>query len=185
MAELDMNDIERRMEGAHEAMVKELGGLRTGRASTSLLDSVQVEAYGSRMPIDQLATVGAPEARLLTVQVWDATMIKAIEKGIANSGLGLNPQADGNLIRVPLPDLSEERRRELVKIAGQYAEHAKTAVRNVRRDGMELSRKMHKDGDISEDDLKIMEDNVQKSTDTWVGKIDETSSSKEKEIMQI
>ena len=180
-----MKDLERRMEGAYEVMLKEMSGLRTGRASTALLDSVQVDAYGSKMPISQLATVSAPEARLLTVQVWDATVIKAVEKGIANSGLGLNPQVDGNLIRVPLPDLSEERRRELVKVAGQYAEQAKTAVRHVRRDGIETARKMQKEGEISEDELKVMEEDVQKLTDKWVSKIDETLHSKEKDIMQV
>lgn len=185
MAELDINDIERRMEGAHDSLAKDLGGLRTGRASTALLDNVTVEAYGSRMPINQVGTVGAPEARLLTVQVWDGGLVKAVEKGIANAGLGLNPQSDGNLIRVPLPDLSEERRKELVKVAAQYAEQARTAVRNVRRDGMEAARDLEKSGDISEDEKKRLEGEVQKATDKWVGKIDETLADKEKDILQV
>ncbi|TVQ83936.1 MAG: ribosome recycling factor [Micavibrio sp.] len=185
MAELDMKDIDRRMQGAYDAMMKDMGGLRTGRASTALLESVTVEAYGSRMPLNQVGTVGAPEARLLTVQVWDAGLIKAVEKGITNAGLGLNPQSDGNLVRVSLPDLSEERRKELVKVAAQYAEQARTAVRNVRRDGMEAARDMEKDGDISEDEQKRLENEVQKLTDKWVAKIDTTLAEKEKDILQV
>jgi ribosome recycling factor len=185
MAELDMKDIDRRMQGAYDAMMKDMGGLRTGRASTALLESVTVEAYGSRMPLNQVGTVGAPEARLLTVQVWDAGLIKAVEKGISNAGLGLNPQSDGNLVRVSLPDLSEERRKELVKVAAQYAEQARTAVRNVRRDGMEAARDMEKDGDISEDEQKRLENEVQKLTDKWVAKIDTTLAEKEKDILQV
>ena len=185
MAELDLSDIERRMEGAYESMIKEMTGLRTGRASTSLLENVTVDAYGSKMPLNQVGTVGAPEARLLTVQVWDAGLIKAVEKGIANANLGLNPQSDGNLVRVPLPDLSEERRKELVKIAAQYAEQARMAVRNVRRDGMESARDMEKDGDVSEDEKKSLEGDVQKSTDKWVEKIDEMLATKEQDIMQV
>ncbi len=185
MAELDMKDIDRRMQGAYDAMMKDMGGLRTGRASTALLESVTVEAYGSRMPLNQVGTVGAPEARLLTVQVWDAGLVKAVEKGISNAGLGLNPQSDGNLVRVSLPDLSEERRKELVKVAAQYAEQARTAVRNVRRDGMEAARDMEKDGDISEDEQKRLENEVQKLTDKWVAKIDSTLAEKEKDILQV
>lgn len=185
MAEFDLQDIQRRMEGAYEAMLKELSGLRTGRASTSLLENVTVDAYGSKMPINQVGTVGTPEARLLTVQVWDSGLVKSVEKAITNANLGLNPQSDGNLVRVPLPDLSEERRKELTKIAAQYAEQARTSVRNVRRDGMEAARDMEKDGDISEDDKKVMETDVQKATDKWVAKIDETLASKEEDIMQV
>lgn len=180
MAEVDMKDLERRMNGAYESYTKELGGLRTGRASTNLLEGIQVEVYGSKMPINQVGTVAAPEPRLLTVQVWDANNTKAVEKAIANSGLGLNPQPSGTLIRVPLPGLTEERRVELAKVAAKYAEGARVAVRNIRREGMDHAKKI-----TSEDDQKRSEDAIQKMTDDWIKKIDESLSHKEQEIKQV
>lgn len=181
----DKSDIERRMKGAIEALQKEYAGLRTGRASVSLLDPVMVDAYGSKMPLNQVATVNAPESRLLTVQVWDAGSVKAVEKAIRDSGLGLNPQPEGNVIRIPIPDLNEERRAELTKVAGKYAEAARVAVRNVRKDGMDVLKKMEKDSEISEDDLKRLSDEVQKMTDGATGRIDEILANKEKDIMTV
>jgi ribosome recycling factor len=181
----DLNEVKKRMEGGVTAFKHEMAGLRTNRASTSMLDHVQVEVYGSHMPIAQVGTVGAPEARLLTVQVWDKANVKAVEKAIANAGLGLNPQADGQLIRVPLPDLSEERRKELVKIAHKYAENARVAVRNVRRDGMEAVKKLQKDGKLSEDAAKGESDKVQVETDKHIAQIDDHLKVKEKEILQV
>jgi ribosome recycling factor len=185
MDDLDLVDLERRMEGALTSLSKEFQGLRTGRASTQLLDSVTVEAYGALMPISQIATVSVPEPRMLSVQVWDKENIKIAEKAIRESNLGLNPQVDGQLLRIPLPDLSEERRQELSKIAAKYAENAKIAVRNVRRDGMDTSKKMEKDGDISQDDRHIYDEEIQTITDNNINKIDELLSSKEVEIMQV
>ena len=185
MDDLDLADLERRMEGALTSLSKEFQGLRTGRASTQLLDSITVEAYGASMPISQIATVSVPEPRMLSVQVWDKENIKIAEKAIRESNLGLNPQVDGQLLRIPLPDLSEERRRELSKIAAKYAENAKIAVRNVRRDGMDTSKKMEKDGDISQDDRHIYDEEIQTITDKSINKIDELLSSKEVEIMQV
>ena len=185
MDDLDLVDLERRMEGALTSLSKEFQGLRTGRASTQLLDSVTVEAYGASMPISQIATVSVPEPRMLSVQVWDKENIKIAEKAIRDSNLGLNPQVDGQLLRIPLPDLSEERRQELSKIAAKYAENAKIAVRNVRRDGMDTSKKMEKDGDISQDDRHIYDEEIQTITDNNINKIDELLSSKEVEIMQV
>ena len=185
MDDLDLVDLERRMEGALTSLSKEFQGLRTGRASTQLLDSVNVEAYGALMPISQIATVSVPEPRMLSVQVWDKENIKIVEKAIRDSNLGLNPQVDGQLLRIPLPDLSEERRQELSKIAAKYAENAKIAVRNVRRDGMDTSKKMEKDGDISQDDRHIYDEEIQTITDNNINKIDELLSSKEVEIMQV
>lgn len=185
MANVDLKDMERRMDGALDAFGKDLGGLRTGRASVALLDPVQVDAYGASTPLNQVATVAVPEARLLTVQVWDAGLVKSVEKAIVNAGLGLNPQPDGNLIRVPLPDLTEERRLELVKVAGRYAEQARISVRNIRRDGMEQAKKLQKEGDISEDAQKKIEADIQKLTDDGVKKIDTTLLSKEGEIKQV
>ncbi|MFL2933655.1 MAG: ribosome recycling factor [Thalassobaculaceae bacterium] len=185
MDDLDLVDLERRMEGALTSLSKEFQGLRTGRASTQLLDSVTVEAYGASMPISQIATVSVPEPRMLSVQVWDKENIKIAEKAIRDSNLGLNPQVDGQLLRIPLPDLSEERRQELSKIAAKYAENAKIAVRNVRRDGMETSKKMEKGGDISQDDRHIYDEEIQTITDNSINKIDELLSSKEVEIMQV
>ncbi len=181
----DMDALAQRMDNTIEALNKEFSGLRTGRASTSLLDSITVEAYGSHMPLNQVANVNVPEARLLTVQVWDASMVKAVEKSIANANLGLNPVAEGQLIRVPLPDLTEERRKELVKVAGKYAENSKVAIRNIRKDGMDTLKKEEKDGDISEDELHSQSDVVQKLTDEHVKKIDELLVAKEQDIMQV
>ena len=185
MDDLDLTDLERRMEGALTALAKEFQGLRTGRASTQLLDSVEVQAYGASMPINQIATVSVPEPRMLSVQVWDKENTKIVEKAIRESNLGLNPQVDGQLLRIPLPDLSEERRQELSKIAAKYAENAKIAVRNVRRDGMDSTKKMEKDGDISQDDRHIYDEEIQTITDKSINKIDESLSSKEVEIMQV
>ena len=185
MDDLDLVDLERRMDGALTSLSKEFQGLRTGRASTQLLDSVAVEAYGASMPINQIATVSVPEPRMLSVQVWDKENTKIVEKAIRESNLGLNPQVDGQLLRIPLPDLSEERRQELSKIAAKYAENAKIAVRNVRRDGMDTTKKMEKDGDISQDDRHIYDEEIQTITDKSINKIDELLSSKEVEIMQV
>jgi ribosome recycling factor len=177
----DLNDLERRMQAAFDVLSKEFSGLRTGRASTSLLVHVQVEVYGTKMPITQVATVSAPEPRLLTVQVWDASNTKAVEKAIGSSGLGLNPQPAGSLIRVPIPGLTEERRTELAKVASKYAEQARNAVRNIRRDGMESVKKSK----VSEDEQKKSEENIQKTTDPWIKKIDDSLAHKEQEIKQV
>ena len=185
MAEIDIDDIERRMDGALEVLSREFGGLRTGRASANLLDPLMVEAYGSQMPMNQVGTVSAPEARLLTVQVWDQGLVKAVEKSIVESELGLNPQTEGNLIRIPIPDLSEERRIELKKVAGRYAEQAKVAVRNVRRDGMDTLKQMERDGEISQDEQKTQSEDIQKLTDGVISKIDKSLEIKETEIMQV
>ena len=185
MDDLDLADLERRMDGALTSLAKEFQGLRTGRASTQLLDSVVVEAYGASMPINQIATVSVPEPRMLSVQVWDKENTKIVEKAIRDSNLGLNPQGDGQLLRIPLPDLSEERRQELSKIAAKYAENAKIAVRNVRRDGMDTTKRMEKDGDISQDDRHIYDEEIQTITNKSINKIDELLSSKEVEIMQV
>ena len=178
-------DLQRRMEGAVEVLKGELNGLRTGRASTSMLEPVHVEAYGSRMPLNQVGTISVPEPRLLTVQVWDSSVTKSVEKAIRDAGLGLNPQAEGNLVRVPVPQLNEERRKELVKVAGKYAEAARVSVRNIRRDGMDLLKKLKADGDVSEDEQKDHADEVQKITDQAVGKIDAMLKDKEKDIMTV
>ena len=185
MAEIDLSDIERRMDGALEALYREFGGLRTGRASPALLDPLTVDAYGSQMPLNQVGTVNAPEARLLTVQVWDQQLVKAVEKSVVESNLGLNPQTEGNLIRIPIPDLSEERRVELKKIAGKYAEQGKIAIRNVRRDGMDTLKQMERDGEISQDEQKSQSEEIQKLTDAQISKIDAMLESKETEIMQV
>lgn len=185
MAEPDLKDIAKRMDGALNVLKTEFAGLRTGRASTSLLEPITVEAYGSQMPLNQVGTVGVPEPRLLTVQVWDRGMVKAVEKAIREAGLGLNPQPDGNLIRVPIPELNEERRRELQKVAGRYAEQARVAVRNVRRDGMDMLKRLEKDGEISQDEHKAYADEIQKLTDEHIKKIDDALGQKEKEIMQV
>lgn len=185
MAEPDVSDIKRRMDGALEAFKKELSGLRTGRASASLLEPVQVEAYGSRMHLKEVATVSVPEPRMITVQVWDRGMVKAVEKAIRDGGLGLNPQTEGQVIRVPIPDLNQERRQELVKVAHKYAEQARVAVRNVRRDGMDMLKKAEKNGDITQDEQKSWQDKVQAMTDQHIKLIDDALASKEKDIMQV
>ena len=180
---IDKSDLQRRMHGAVEALRHDLGGLRTGRASTALLDPIQVEVYGSNMPLNQVATVSVPEARMLTVQVWDRSNVQPVEKAIRSAGLGLNPITDGQLIRLPIPDLTEERRKELAKLVGQYAEKAKIAVRNVRRDGMDHLKQDEKKHQISEDEHKRLEQDVQKLTDDTIKEIDELAQSKEKEIL--
>jgi ribosome recycling factor len=183
MAKYDKGDIERRMQGAVDSLKSDLGGLRTGRANTTLLDPVQVEVYGAMMPLNQVATVSAPEPRMLSVQVWDRANVSQVEKGIAHANLGLNPMIDGQTIRLPIPDLTEERRKELAKLAGQYAEKAKIAIRSVRRDGMEALKEDEKKREISEDERKRGEDEVQKLTDKYVALTDEASANKEKEIL--
>jgi ribosome recycling factor len=183
MAAYDKADIERRMAGAVEALKHDLGGLRTGRASTALLDPVTVEVYGSNMPLNQVATVSAPEPRMLSVQVWDKSNIGPVEKAIRSAGLGLNPINDGNTLRLPIPDLTEERRKELAKLAGQYAEKARIAARNVRRDGMDSLKADEKKGVYSEDERKRHENDVQKVTDSTIAEIDAVATAKEKEIL--
>jgi ribosome recycling factor len=185
MANIDLDDIERRMDGALDALSREFGGLRTGRASASLLEPLSVEAYGAQTPINQVSTISVPEARMLTVQVWDQGLVKNVEKSIRESNLGLNPQTEGNLVRVPIPDLSEERRVELTKIAGKYAEQGRVAVRNVRRDGMDQLKKSEKAGDISQDDQRLYSDEIQELTDAHIKKVDETLQTKESEILQV
>jgi len=178
------DDIKRRMEASVDAVKHEFSGLRTGRASTAMLDTLTVEVYGSRMPINQVGSISVPEPRMLTVQVWDTGTIKAVEKAIRDANLGLNPQADGNLIRIPIPALTEDRRKELVKIASQYAENGRVSVRNVRRDGMEILKKLKSDG-MSEDENKRLSDEVQKLTDENIKKIDTLLTEKEKDIMTV
>ena len=185
MAEPDISDIKRRMDGALESFKKELSGLRTGRASASLLEPVTVEAYGSKMHLKEVGTVSVPEPRMITVQVWDRGMLKAVEKAIRDSGLGLNPQAEGQTIRVPIPDLTQERRHELAKVAHKYAEGARVAVRNVRRDGMDMLKKAEKNGDITQDEHKTWQDRVQAITDQHIKLIDDALAAKEKEITQV
>ncbi len=178
-------DLKRRMDGALESFNRDVTGLRTGRASTSMLEPVVVDVYGSKMPLNQVGTISAPEARLLTVQVWDMSVAPSVDKAIRDSNLGLNPQTEGAMIRVPIPELNEERRNDLVKVARGYAEQGRIAVRNVRRDGMESLKKMEKDGEISEDDLKRMSDDVQKLTDAKIKEIDDRLAEKEKDITTI
>ncbi|MCW3797468.1 ribosome recycling factor [Sphingomonas sp. BN140010] len=176
-------DIQRRMHGAVDALKHDFGGLRTGRASTALLDPIQVDVYGANMPLNQVATVSAPEPRLLSVQVWDRSNMSAVEKAIRNAGLGINPITDGQMIRLPIPDLTEERRKELAKLASQYAEKARVAVRNVRRDGMDALKTDEKKHEISEDERKRSETDVQKMTDDTIKEIDAAFQAKEKEIL--
>jgi len=176
MSNLDMDDVKRRMEASVNNYSNELSGLRAGRASTAMLEPVSVDAYGARMPLNQVANISVPEPRMLTVSVWDANLVAATEKAIRDSGLGLNPMAEGNVIRVAVPDLSEDRRKELVKVAGKYAEAARVAVRNIRRDGIETARKDEKDSVISEDERHGLEAQVQKVTDEFIAKIDKMLS---------
>ena len=183
MAKYDKADLERRMKGAVEALKSDLQGLRTGRANVHLLDPVTVEVYGAQMPINQVATVSAPEPRLLSVQVWDKGNVNSVEKAIRSAGLGLNPISDGQMIRLPIPDLTEERRKELAKLAGQYAEKARIAVRNVRRDGMDALKTDEKKHEISEDERKRLEAEVQKMTDATIADIDAAAHAKEQEIL--
>jgi ribosome recycling factor len=181
----DLDDVKRRMTGAINAFKHDLGSLRTGRASPNLLDPIQVDAYGAAMPISQVATVSVPEPRLLSVQVWDRSMVGAVEKAIRESDLGLNPQTEGQVIRLRIPEMNEQRRKEMVKVAHKYAEEAKVAVRHVRRDGLDLLKKLEKDSAISEDDAKRHSDQVQKATDQFVADVDSLLVAKEKEIMQV
>jgi ribosome recycling factor len=178
-------DLIRRMDGAMESLRRDFAGLRSGRASPALLEPVRVEAYGGEVPLTQVGTIAVPEARMLTVQVWDRTLVKAVEKAILNSGLGLNPAADGQLVRVPIPQLTAERRGELAKAAGRYAENAKIALRGVRRDGMDTIKKFEKKSEISEDDVKTWSEEVQKLTDSYVKRIDESLAEKDREIKQV
>jgi ribosome recycling factor len=181
----DINELKRRMQGATQSLKHELGGLRTGRAAASMLEPVQVEAYGSHMPLNQVATVSVPEPRLLSVQVWDKSMVKAVEKAIVDSNLGLSPATEGQVLRLRIPELNEERRKELVKVAHKYAEAAKVAVRHVRRDGLDSLKKLEKAHEISEDDEKRFAGDVQKATDSVIGEIDQLLATKEKEILTV
>ncbi|MEO1476843.1 MAG: ribosome recycling factor [Pseudomonadota bacterium] len=181
----DEKDLSKRMEGAITNLSSEFAGLRTGRASTNLLDTVMVPAYGSDVPLNQVGSVSVPEARMLSVNIWDKQLVGAADKAIRDAGLGLNPVVDGTNLRIPIPPLNEERRIELTKVAGRYAEAARVAVRNVRRDGMDGLKKLEKDGDISQDEQKVLEGDVQKLTDDFIARIDEALKSKEAEIMQV
>lgn len=183
MAQFDKADLERRMKGAVESLKGDLSGLRTGRANIALLDPVTVEVYGAHMPLNQVATVSAPEPRMLSVQIWDRSNVTPVEKAIRNAGLGINPITDGQTIRLPIPDLTQERRKELAKLASQYAEKARIAARNVRRDGMDTLKADEKKGEISEDERKRLETEVQKLTDATIGDIDAAFAHKEKEIL--
>ncbi len=185
IATYDLNEIKRRMQGAMGMLKQELSGLRTGRASPHLLDHVQADAYGSHMPLNQLATISVPEPRLISVQVWDKSMVHAVEKAIIAANLGLAPATEGQVIRLRIPELNEERRKELVKVAHKYSETARIAVRHVRRDGLDLLKKLEKDHKISEDDEKRMSGEVQKATDQMITEIDQVLAQKEKEIMTV
>ncbi len=185
MAELDLNELKRRFDGAVNSLKSDLAALRTGRASANLLDPITVEAYGSQMPLNQVANVSVPEPRMVQVSVWDKQMVGKVERAIRESHLGLNPITDGTTLRIPLPELNEERRKELVKVAHQYAESARVAARHVRRDGMESLKKSEKAGDIGQDDSRQQSDKVQKMTDETIAEIDKLLSVKEAEIMQV
>lgn len=185
MADFDFADLKRRMDGAVSALQHDLNGLRTGRASASLLDPITVDAYGAQMPLNQVANVTVPESRMLSVSVWDKSMVGKVERAIRDSNLGLNPITDGTTLRIPLPELNEQRRRELVKVAHTYGENARIAVRHVRRDGMESLKRKEKDGDIGQDDARQMLDRVQKMTDETILDIDRALTGKEAEIMQV
>ncbi len=178
-------DLTRRMDGAMETLRREYAGLRTGRANPGLLEPVRVEAYGTEMPITQVGTIGVPEPRMITVQVWDRAMVKAVDKAIREAGLGLNPQTEGQVIRVPIPDLNEERRRELTRVTARYAEQGRVSVRNVRRDGVELLRRREKDADISQDQQRKLQQEVQHLTDDYIKRIDEALAQKDREILQV
>jgi ribosome recycling factor len=180
-----LKDLRRRMDGAIEVLRKEFGGLRTGRASTSLVEPIMVPAYGNPMPLKELATISIPEPRMITVQVWDRTVVKAVDKAIRESGLGLNPQTEGQVIRIPIPDLSEERRRELTRVTARYSEQARVSVRNVRRDGVEALRRQEKDGEISQDEARRLQQEVQHVTDEYIKRIDEALAQKDREILQV
>jgi|TARA_B000000475_G_scaffold182808_1_gene147250 ribosome recycling factor len=181
---IDVDDLTRRMDGAMSALKSEFASLRTGRASSSMLDPIMVDAYGQRTPINQVGTVNVPEPRMVTINVWDKSQVDIVEKAIRESGLGINPQTNGTLIMLPIPELNEERRRELSKVAAQYAEQARISIRNIRRDGMDQIKKFRADG-MSEDDQKFWEDEVQELTNSYVGKIDSLLNNKQGEIMQV
>ena len=185
MTSFKISDYRKRMDGALESLRKEFGGLRTGRANADLLDGVVVNAYGSEMSIHQIGSVSVPEARMLVVTVWDKTMVSAVEKALRQSSLGLNPVTDGTTLRIPMPSLTEERRRDLTKVAGTYSENAKIAVRNVRKDAMTTLKRLKKDGEMSENEQKAHEKDVQSATDEFVGKIDDALNQKSAEIMQV
>ena len=181
---VDLDDLERRMDGAISALKTEFASLRTGRASASMLEPVTVDAYGSATPLNQIGTINVPEPRMVVLNVWDKSLVGAAEKAIRNSGLGVNPVVDGTIIRVPIPELNEERRRDLTKVAGQYAEKARVSIRNVRRDGMDQVKKAKSDG-LSEDDQKLYSDEIQALTDKKIAAVDAALAEKDKEIMQI
>jgi ribosome recycling factor len=180
-----LKDLGRRMDGAIDVLKKEFGGLRTGRASAGLLEPVQVPAYGGTVPLNQVANVNVPEPRMITVQVWDRAVVKAVDKAIREAGLGLNPQTEGQTIRVPIPELNAERRKELTRVAAKYAEEARVAVRKVRQHGIETLRKLEKDGDISQDEQRKAQTDIQHLTDDHIKRIDETLAQKDKEILQV
>lgn len=179
------NDLERRMKGAIDALKTEFTGLRTGRANPAMLDPVVVNAYGAQSPLNQVSNITAADARMLSVQVWDAGLVASVEKAIRDSGLGLNPMTEGQTLRIPIPEPTEERRRDMTKVAAKYAESARVAIRNVRRDGMDVVKKQEKDSDISKDESKSLQDKVQKLTDTFIAEVDELLSQKEKDIMSV
>lgn len=185
MPEPDLDDFRRRMHGAVEVLHSELAGLRTGRASAALLEPITVEAYGSNLPMNQVGTISVPDARMISVQVWDQSLVPAVERAIRESELGLNPSRDGSVLRVPIPQLSQERRVELTKVAHKYAEQARVAVRNVRRDGMDKLKRMERDGEISQDEQRAWGEDLQKMTDESIKELDEALATKEKEIMQV
>jgi len=185
MNEINKDDLVKRMDGAINSFSGDLVGLRTGRASTNMVDGILVDAYGQKMPIDQVGSISVPEARMISIQVWDKGLVIAVEKAIHESGLGLNPQTDGELIRIPIPELNEERREELSKIAGKYAEQSRVAIRNVRRDGMDEIKKIEKDGNVGKDRAVDLSNEVQELTDDYIKKIDEMLSQKENEIRQV
>jgi ribosome recycling factor len=185
MAEFDFNGLKRRMDGAISSLQHDLSGLRTGRASANLLDPITVDAYGTQTPLNQVANVSVPEPRMLSVSVWDKTLVGKVERAIRDSSLGLNPITDGTTLRIPLPELNEQRRKELVKVAHTYGENARVAARHVRRDGMDTLKKLEKDGDIGQDDSRQMSDRVQKMTDETITEIDRTLAAKEAEILQV
>ncbi len=184
-SDIDLNNLRRRMNGAIDNLKSEFVGLRTGRASVNLLDPVTVEAYGSQMPLNQIATVSTPEPRMISVNIWDKSMVAAADKAVRNAGLGLNPVVDGQTLRIPIPELNEERRAEMTKISGKYAEQSRISVRNVRRDGMDTIKRLEKDHEMSQDEQKIFHDQIQKLTDEMIKEIDHLTEVKEKEIMQV
>lgn len=185
MEDYSLEELRARMRKSIGALKDEFGGLRTGRASASLLEPIMVEAYGAQMPLNQVATISVPEARMITVQVWDKQMTRSVDRAIRESPLGLNPQTEGTLIRVPLPELNEERRREITKVAHQYAEQARVAVRHIRKDGMDALKKLEKDGEMGQDEMHTAADQVQQATDEAVAEIDQMLAAKEQEIMEV